>query len=75
MKKYEYDGKIYCDWDMSRETGNYGGNTFDLYMALKENGKAGVTIPLYYRKSPESLYYGSVAELIENEFSELEAKE
>ncbi len=75
MTKYEYNGRIYCDEDLSDTIGNYGGNTTDLYAALKEDGKAGVTIPLFYRQSLESLYYSSIKELIENEFSDLEVKE
>ncbi len=75
MTKYEYKDKIYCDEDLSGEIGNYGGNTNDLYAALQEDARVGVTIPLYYRKSPESLYYSSIQELIENEFSDLEVQE
>ena len=73
FKKYKYNGKIYCDDGFSVEE-NYGGNLFDLYMTLKADGKAGVTIPLYYRKTPDSLYYGAPDELIEHEFSDLEVK-
>lgn len=36
-KKYLYDGKVYCDTDLSEEIDNYGGDTYDLYYELKHN--------------------------------------
>lgn len=75
FKKYRYKGKIYYSGITEKAVENYGGNLFDLYVELKADGKAGVTIPLYYRKTPDSLYYGAPDELIEHEFSDLEVKE
>lgn len=74
FKKYEYNGKIYCDGISDKAIVNYGGNTVDLYMALKADGKAGVTAPLFYSKGENSLYYSTVKGLIEGEFSALEVK-
>lgn len=34
MKKYEYNGKIYCEEDLSCEIDNYGGDLYALYFAL-----------------------------------------
>ena len=74
MKKYEYNGKIYCEDDLSCEIDNYGGSLCDLYFALKEEGKAHENT-VYY-KEPESSddYYESPEELIEAEFSDLEVE-
>lgn len=73
-KKYEYKGKIYFDGIADKAVKNYGGNTFDLYMALKADGKAGVTDPLYFSTDCDTLYYHTAGELIEGEFSDLEVK-
>lgn len=72
MKKYEYNGKIYCNEDLSCKIENYGGGIYDMYLELKKEGEAHENTTYY--KEPESSddYYDSPEELIENEFSELE---
>lgn len=72
MKKYKYNGKIYCEEDLSCEIDNYGGDLYMLYLELSNNGIAHENT-VYY-KEPESSddYYSSAEELIEAEFSDLE---
>lgn len=40
-KKYEYNGNIYCEDDLSEEIDNYGGDLYDLYWSLKESRLVG----------------------------------
>ncbi len=72
-KKYEYDGKIYCEDDLSEEIDNYGGNLYDLFISLESDGKAGSTFVYYSKESSEP--YEDYEDLIESEFSELEVDE
>lgn len=72
-KRYEYDGKIYCEDDLSEQIDNYGGDLFDLYFALlHDNLASDVT---YYYATDSTDDYETYEELIESEFSELEVKE
>lgn len=34
-KRYEYDGLIYCEDDLSEEIDNYGGDLYELFVALE----------------------------------------
>lgn len=72
-KKYEYDGKIYCEDDLSEEIDNYAGNLYDLFISLESDGKAGSTFVYYAKESSEP--YEDYEDLIESEFSELEVDE
>lgn len=73
MKKYEYNGKIYCDEDLSCDIDNYGGDLYDLYYELeKANEVAECT---YYYCQDEPKYYDSIEDLIEGAFDYLEVEE
>lgn len=36
MKKYLFNGKIYCDEDLSEKIDNYGGSEYDLCWDMQE---------------------------------------
>lgn len=74
-KKYEYDGKIYCEDNLSKEVDNYGGNIYDLYIALSrdhlanEKNDGDVT---YYYAMDGAYDYENYYDLIELDFGDLE---
>ena len=70
MKKYEYNGMIYCDEDLSCDIDNYGGDLWDLFWALRKNGEAEEQTSYYCPQSDTC--YQSLEELIENECEHLE---
>lgn len=72
-KKYEYDGLIYCEEDLSEEIDNYGGDLYELFYRLEADGKAGHAY-IYYRKETDEPYE-DYEDLIETEFCELEVGE
>ena len=72
MKKYEYNGMIYCDEDLSCEIDNYGGDLYDLYYALEEAHE--VSECTYYYSQDNPKYYDSMEDLIEGEFDYLEVE-
>lgn len=72
-KKYEYNGNIYCEDDLSLEIDNYGGDLYDLYLALSHDDLANDVT--YYYVTDGTNNYESYEELIESEFSELEVEE
>lgn len=72
-KKYEYDGLIYCEDDLSLEIDNYGGTLYDLFSRLESDGRAGCA-EIYYKKESDEPYE-DYEDLIESEFSELEVDE
>ena len=72
-KKYEYDGLIYCEDDLSEEIDNYGGDLFELYIALSRDDLANEVT--YYYVTDGTNDYETYEELIESEFSNLEVKE
>lgn len=74
MKKYKYNGKVYCEKDLSTIIENYGGDLFALYFDLKRDGELCENTFYYSPYNPE-FSYESYEELIENELSELEVKE
>lgn len=74
-KKYEYNGNIYCEDDLSEEIDNYGGDLYDLYWSLKESGLVGQITYYYVSNDGDCDYYEYYENLIEEEFSELEVKE
>lgn len=75
MKKYEYNGKIYCEEDLSCEIDNYGGDLYALYFALKADDKAHENTVHYAEPESSRDYYESPEELIEAEFGDLVAEE
>jgi hypothetical protein len=70
MKKYEYNGKIYCDEDLSCDIDNYGGDLFDLFWELKRKGKVEEHTTYYCRNS--GTFYDSIEDFIEQECEDLE---
>lgn len=76
-KKYEYGGKIYCEDNLYKEIGNYGGNIYDLYLVLSrdhlvnEKNDGDVT---YYYAIDGAYDYENHYDLIELEFADLEVK-
>lgn len=78
-KKYEYNGNIYCEDDLSEEIDNYGGSLFDLYWNLKEAGVVDEITYYYKRYAYDNCEfykeYENHEDLIESEFCELEVEE
>ena len=72
-KKYEYGELIYCEDDLSEEIDNYGGDLYDLYVALSHDDL--VNDVTYYYVTDGTTDYDTYEELIESEFSVLEVKE
>jgi hypothetical protein len=72
-KKYEYNGNIYCEDDLSKEIDNYGGDLYELYFALSHDYL--INDVTYYYVTDGTNYYDTYEELIESEFSDLEVKE
>lgn len=72
-KKYEYGGLIYCEDDLSLEIDNYGGDLYELYVALLHDDL--VNDVTYYYVTDGTTDYDTYEELIESEFSVLEVNE
>lgn len=72
-KRYEYGGLIYCEDDLSLEIDNYGGDLYELYVALSHDNL--VNDVTYYYVTDGTTDYDTYEELIESEFSVLEANE
>lgn len=72
-KKYEYGGLIYCEDDLSLEIDNYGGDLYELYVALSHDDL--VNDVTYYYVTDGTTDYDTYEELIESEFSVLEINE
>lgn len=72
-KKYEYGGLIYCEDDLSLEIDNYGGDLYELYVALSHDDL--VNDVTYYYVTDVTTDYDTYEELIESEFSVLEVNE
>ena len=72
-KKYEYNGNIYCEDDLSKEIYNYGGDLYELYVALSHDDL--VNDVTYYYVTDGTTDYDTYEELIESEFSVLEVNE
>ena len=72
-KRYEYDGKIYCEDDLYEELDNYGGDLYDLYFELSHDNLADDVT--YYYATEGSKDYETYEDLIESEFSNLEVIE
>ena len=75
-KRYEYNGNIYCEDDLSYEIDNYGGDLYSLYLSLRKDREVDEIIYYYVTDCyADSSYYEDYEDLIESEFSELEVKE
>lgn len=72
-KRYEYGGLIYCEDDLSLEIDNYGGDLYELYVALSHDDL--VNDVTYYYVTDGTTDYDTYEELIESEFSGLEVDE
>lgn len=72
-KRYEYGGLIYCEDDLSLEIDNYGGDLYELYVALSHDDL--VNDVIYYYVTDGTTDYDTYEELIESEFSALEVNE
>ena len=71
-KRYEYKGMIYCEYDLSDEIDNYGGDLYDLYWSLKESREV-YEITHYYvsYEYGDCEYYEDYKELIKEEYEKL----
>ena len=68
-KKYEYNGNIYCEDDLSEEIYNYGGDLDDLFSDLLRNKDIEETT--YYSAKgacSSDEYYEDYKELIKEEY-------
>ena len=72
-KRYEYGGLIYCEDDLSLEIDNYGGDLYELYVALSHDDL--VNDVTYYYVTDGTTDYDTYEELIESEFRVLEVNE
>ena len=72
-KRYEYGGLIYCEDDLSLEIDNYGGDLYELSVALSHDDL--VNDVTYYYVTDGTTDYDTYEELIESEFSVLEVNE
>lgn len=72
-KRYEYGGLIYCEDDLSLEIDNYGGDLYELYVALSHDDL--VNDVTYYYVTDGTTDYDTYEELIESEFSVLDVNE
>lgn len=70
MKIYEYKGKHYSEEDTSLYDEDYGGDLYDLYWELKQDGECDEDT-VYYAQPDGENNYSSPEELIESEFSDL----
>lgn len=71
-KKYEYNGNIYCEDDLSEEIYNYGGDLDDLFFDLLRNKDIEETT--YYSAKDacsSDEYYEDYKELIKEEYEKL----
>lgn len=74
-KVYEYDGKLYCEEDLSMEVGDkYGGSLFDLYWDASHGSESGSLCDetVYYSAYNPEVTYDNCEELVEDYFEESE---
>lgn len=71
-KIYEYNGKHYCEEDLSETHDNYGGDLFDLYWDASHGDLRGVLCDteLYYSVYDPETVYESAEELVEEYFED-----
>lgn len=72
-KKIRIRWLIYCEDDLSLEIDNYGGDLYELYVALSHDDL--VNDVTYYYVTDGTTDYDTYEELIESEFSVLEVNE
>lgn len=72
-KIYEYNGKHYCEKNLSKTDDKYGGNLFDLYwQATQHDGLDDVLceVTTYYSAYDPDTLYETAEELIESYFED-----
>ena len=71
-KIYEYNGKHYCETDISLTDDKYGGDLFDLYWDASHGDLRGVLCDatLYYSVDNPEITYDSCEELVEDYFED-----
>lgn len=79
-KRYEYCGLIYCEDDLSKEIDNYGGDLYELFVALEcddrvERKVMYCSIDGFDGGENNEYIYEGIQHCIEEEFSDLEVKE
>ena len=67
-KIYEYEGKHYCDKDLSMSDDLYDGDLDFLFFAMQKDG---IADEVTYYHMFDGDYYESVSDLIENECEDL----
>lgn len=77
-ERYEYKGLIYCEYDISDELNNYGGDLFDLYYELRRDRKVSEETKYYinsdYFNDVDNCYYDSEEKLVEKNYEKLGVK-
>ena len=72
---YRFEGKVYCEEDLSEELGDeYGGDLYELYWELSHNRKILDERTLYYKRNEEGRepkYYDEYEELLADMVDEL----
>ena len=74
--KFEYDGKIFCDKDLTSEVEHYGGSLGILFVQLVQEKKADLIFG-YVREcttDKDIVIHGNVEKFLENEYKELGIK-
>lgn len=70
MKIYEYNGKHYCEKDISLKDEDYAGDLYDLYWELRNDRKC-YESTVYYTNTDSGKTYLEAEEMVEEEFSNL----
>lgn len=65
MKIYEYEGKHYCDEDLSMTDDAYAGDLYDLYWELRQKGELREETRYYSAVNPE-YSFESAEDLVED---------
>ena len=71
-KVYSYEGKLYCEKDLSMEYDNYGGDLFDLYWDASHGGdrnELGESTVYFSASAPDEVYE-SAEELVKDYFED-----
>lgn len=69
-KIYEYNGKHYCNTDLSMTDDDYGGDLYDLYWDASHGSLGGdlCEVTVYYSAYNPEIVYESAEELVEDFF-------
>lgn len=69
-KIYEYNGKHYCEVDISLTDDDYNGDLFDLFWDMEKAGDI-CTSTFYYQPYNPEITYDDEEEIIKKEFEHL----